>query len=201
MTRCNWLGVAFESMLEMDWLIQTDAFTYDLRVVKAQPLQIKYWFDGKFRKWTPDFLRSVKSDNRSSLVEVKTLETLYPEDPEEQAWIKAKFAAIEHAANNEGYGFVLATENEIRVQPRLHNAWLMTSVPSRHYPEACFRAGIDAVLILPATSSIARLQQVLGRNYDAFETALYLAWRGLVRLDPSVTWSRETTFERTGRRM
>jgi hypothetical protein len=201
MTRCNWSGVAFESMLEMDWLIQTDAFTYGLREVKAQPCRIKYWFDGKYRRWTPDFLRAVEFENRPCLVEVKTLRALYPKDPEKRAWIRGKFAALEQAANNEGYGFVLATENEIRIQPRLHNAGLMTSVATRYYPETSIRAGIDAVLALPKKSSVCGLQQALGLFHDGFEVALYLAWRGLIRLDPAVEWSRETTFVRTKRKL
>jgi hypothetical protein len=55
--------VPFESHLERDWLIPTDAFDFRLKSVVAQPRVhakkrgLPYRFEGKDRLWIPDFLR------------------------------------------------------------------------------------------------------------------------------------------------
>jgi hypothetical protein len=73
-------------MLEMDWLLVTNSFNRDLVEIEAQPTTIEYWFDGKWRKWIPDFRTSVSTDSRPSLVEVKTLNALYSEDHAQAHW-------------------------------------------------------------------------------------------------------------------
>lgn len=199
--RCGWKPVECESMLEMDWVEVTAAFNRDLTDIEAQPCRIAYWFDGKHRKWTPDFRISVSTESRRTLVEVKTLKVLYPEDLQLRAYVHAKWSAIGAAAVSAGYGFVLATENEIRVRPRLDNAMLTTSIVDQFFPESRIQAGIDAVLSLPNGASVQDLENLLGGRRDGFKVAVHLAWRGLIRLDPSRKWTWETTFVRTQRRL
>ena len=197
MARCGWKGIPFESMIEMDWLIVTDAFLRSLRGIEAQPCIVGYFFDGKHRKWIPDFGLSVSTDSRRILVEVKTLLALYPEDPELKDFVRAKWAAIERAAIREGTGFALYTENEIRVQPRLDNATRSSSVVNRFFPKNRLQAGIDAVLMLPNGSSVLDLEHLLGDKGDGLNVAIHLAWKGLIRLAPQREWTWETTFVRT----
>ena len=198
-SRCNWRTVPFESMLEMHWLLQTDLFTFDLVSLDAQPCEVGYWFDGNFRVWIPDFRVRITGRSRAKLVEVKPLLALYPSDPSKRAWISARFAAMENAADARGDEFEVVTKNKIRVQPRLHNAKLMLRVSARHFPAALESAGLSAVLQLPHRAKVRDLQRVLGPGINAMEVALRLAWRGFITLDPRVRWSLDTTFERSDR--
>jgi hypothetical protein len=199
MARCGWKGIPFESMIEMDWLIVSDAFHRTLREIEAQPCIVDYFFDGKHRKWIPDFGLTVSDDSRRILVEVKTLEVLYPEDPEMKDFVHAKWAAIRRAAIDDGNGFALYTENEIRVRPRLDNATLSSSVVNRFFPKNRLQAGIDGLLKLPNGSSIRELERLIGGRGDGLDVAIHLAWHGFIRLAPQREWTWETTFVRTRR--
>lgn len=198
-SRCRWRTVPFESMLEMHWLLQKDAFTFDLEMLEAQPCEIPYWYDGKHRVWIPDFATRNRGQSRTTVVEVKPLLRLYPKDPSERAWVHGRFAAMRTAAIARGYEFEVSTENEIRVQPRLHNAKVMLRGAVRHFPAALESAGLSAVLQLPHQATVRDLQRKLPDGADAFEVALRLAWLGVITLDPRVRWSRDTTFVRSKR--
>jgi hypothetical protein len=209
-TRCGFTMAAFESLLEMHYVVQRDAFDFELTDIKAQPMTGKYWYDGKFRTWTPDFRVSSGGDSRHELVEVKSWSYLYPADEERRAWIHGKFIAIANEVNNltvkeedgtkHGFRFVLCTDREIRVQPRQYNAELMTGAVSKRTPPDAFKAEL-AVIALPHRTSVFDLQQTMGPKHDAFALALYLAWRGVIRLDPTEKWTRDSTFERTSRQL
>jgi hypothetical protein len=200
-------SVPFESLLEQDWLVRTDAFSPGLRSIEAQPMKVEYRFDGRKRTWFPDFLRQRKGlpgcqDPPPDLVEVKPLISVYPDDPDEAirerdaAYFKAKFGAIRTQVLALGYEFVLATENEIRIEPSLQNASLMRRCADRHFPIAWEGIGEQAVVSLPRSSSIRELERVLP-GVDAFSVALRLAWKGdAIVLDPNEKWTRATKFAR-----
>jgi hypothetical protein len=200
-TRAGWKPIPFESTLEMHWLVQTDAFRFDLRSIEAQPFRLQYWFDGRYRTWTPDFLMQTSASVRPCVVEIKTIKSLYPSDPSKRYWVEARFKTIEQATAAAGYNFMLATEREIRIQPRQYNADMMTGAIDRHYPIERYRAGLTGLLSLPQRSRIPDLQRALGSRYDALDVALHHAWRGELILDPSVRWSRHTTFVRSSRQL
>jgi len=200
-------SVPFESLLEQDWLIRTDAFDRDLRSIVAQPMEVKYRFDGKTRIWIPDFLRVRKGpvgrqDPPADLVEVKPLISVYSDHPDEevrerdQAYVAAKFEAIRMQTLALGYEFVLATENEIRIEPSLRNASLMLRCADRAFPKKWERVGELAVVSLPRSSSIRELERALPEGVDGFSVALRLAWKGQIVLDPGENWTRATTFAR-----
>ncbi|MCP2216227.1 hypothetical protein [Bradyrhizobium elkanii] len=205
--------VPFESLIERDWLIRTDTYDHDLRWIVAQPRVdeekrgLPYWFDGRMRVWIPDFMRQRRGrdglqDPRPDLVEVKPLIAVHPEDSEEAErelkcdYVVAKFEAIRMAALARGYGFSLATEDEIRIQPSLRNADLMRRCAGKGFPERWEVEGRLAVLRLPHESSIRELERVLPTEIDAFSVALRLAWRGEIVLAPMEDWTRATTFAR-----
>ena len=206
-------SVPFESLLERDWLIRTDTYDRDLKWIVAQPeidgekRGLPYWFDGRMRIWIPDFMRQRKGKDglqapRPDLVEVKPLVRVYPDDPDEtrreerRDYVAEKFEAIRIAALARGYGFSLATENEIRIQPSLRNADLLRRCAGNLFPEQWEAVGRLAVLRLPRESSIRELQRVLPEDVDAFSVALRLAWRGEIVLAPLENWTRATTFAR-----
>jgi hypothetical protein len=200
-------AVPFESLLEQDWLVRTDAFCRDLRSIRAQPMEVEYKFDGRWRIWIPDFLRQRKGlpgrqDPPPDLVEVKPLIAVYPDDPDEAvreqkaAYFAAKFDAIRMQTLALGYEFVLSTENEIRIEPSLQNASLMLRCADRYFPKNWERIGELAVISLPRSSSIRELERALPENVDAFSVALRLAWKGSIVLDPTDKWTRATTFAR-----
>jgi hypothetical protein len=206
-------SVPYESLLERDWLIRTDTYDHDLQWVVAQPRVdekergLPYWFDGRMRSWIPDFMRQRRGrdgqqDPRPVLVEVKPLIAVHPDDPEEARrelnsdYVVAKFEAIRLAALARGYGFSLATEDEIRIKPSLRNADLIRRCAGKHFPERWEIEGRLAVLRLPRQSGIRELERVLPADIDAFSVALRLAWRGEIVLAPLEKWTRATTFAR-----
>lgn len=205
--------VDFESMLEEDWLVREFAFDLRLRHVVSQPRVdaiaggLPYRFDGKQRVWIPDFLRQRRGrpglqDPAPVLVEVKPLVSIYPDDPDEEirdekrAYVREKFEAIRIAALTRGYGFELATENEIRIRPALDNAALVLRTCTPLFPRSWEKIGEQAVIELPHSSSIPELQKVLPKGVDAFSVALWLAFSGQIVLDPRRKWTRATTFAR-----
>ncbi|MHC2518996.1 hypothetical protein [Bradyrhizobium diazoefficiens] len=204
--------VPFESHLERDWLIRTDAFDFRLKSVVAQPRVhsaggLPYRFEGKERIWIPDFVRvrhglDGLQDPPPVLIEVKPLIRIYPvhRDPRRQAFLrwraKARWRVIRLEALSRGFGFELATEREIRVMPSLANAALMRRCADTFFPARWENVGRLALLRLPHESSIPELARVLPSDIDAFSVALRLAWRGELVLDPSKVWSRTTKFAR-----
>jgi hypothetical protein len=206
-------AVDFESMLEEDWVVREVAFDLELGRLVSQPRVdatkdgLPYRFDGKERVWIPDFVRQRRGrpglqDPPPALVEVKPLTSIYPDHPDERVrerervYVKEKFETIRLAALARGYAFELATENEIRIQPGLQNAALMLRVCTPFFPMAWEKIGEQAVIELPFESSITELAQVLPGKIDAFSVALWLAFKGQIRLDPERKWTRTTKFVR-----
>lgn len=104
--------VWWESQLERDFLylieIDPDVLSYE-----EQPLKIEYFSDGKVHKYTPDF-RVIRTD-RKQIVEVKDAKKAKKEEYVEL------FRRIGPICAREGYEFIVATDREIRIQPRLKN--------------------------------------------------------------------------------
>jgi hypothetical protein len=187
--RCGGQVVECESLLEGDFVTIVEAYDRDLVEIQEQPFPLKIWLNGRFRKWTPDFLLRLKRQ-QAELVEVKTLEALYPEDEAEAADMAGWVAAVEVAAMEAGFAFSLQTEDEIRIQPLLWNAKLLNRYAGDLYPERLERRGREALLALPPDSTIEALQAVIGGDVDAFALAIRLDWLGHVELDRTVRFSR-----------
>lgn len=184
--------VQCESLLELDALMMLDAFDRAINNVESQPVAVKYRHDGRFRKWTPDFLIE-RTGVKPELVEVKTLKRLYPTDPFACADALQRFKALEDAAERGGFKFRLLTEAEIRVQPALYNAKLLC----RHSPlrnnAALILRGRDALRSM-AEPSIVEFQEKLGPDVDAFALAIAMDWLGHAQLDRRSRFSRASTF-------
>lgn len=177
-----------ESLLEGDFVTIVEAYDRDLVEIQEQPLTLRVFFDGRFRKWTPDFLLRLKG-KRPELVEVKTLEALYPEDEGDAARAEGWWSAVDETARRKGFDFSLQTEDEIRIQPLLWNARLLGRYADDLFPDRLVRAGREALLALPEETTVTDLQAVLGGGIDAFPLAIRLDWLGHVEIDRTERFS------------
>jgi len=184
-----------ESLLEGDFVTIVDAFDRDLVEILEQPPALKVWFAGRHRKWTPDFLVQL-SRARPELVEVKTLEALYPENEVDAAKTGAWWEAVAETAARQGFDFSLQTEDEIRIQPLLWNAKLLGRYADDLYPEGLVRRGRAALLSLPQETSVAALQELIGGDVDAFALAIRLDWLGHVEIDRTARFARSSSMRK-----
>ncbi len=106
----------WESQLERDYhyLIEFDP---DVVSYETQSLKIEYFADGKIHRYTPDF-RVIRS-NKKQIVEVKDEKKARKEE------YVTLFGKVRPICEREGYQFVVVTDKDIRVQPRLNNVKLI----------------------------------------------------------------------------
>lgn len=105
--------VAFESHIECNY-IYTLEFDPEVTSFEEQPLKISYQFEGKTRKYTPDFL-VIKSSNEYMLVECKPEEYV---DTEEN---RRKFAEAQEWCIQRNWKFKVITGEQLRTGYRLKN--------------------------------------------------------------------------------
>ncbi len=103
--------VRCESPLERDYVYLLEHGK--AKFYEEQPLRIWYYLNGKKRRYTPDFL--VESSNKKQIVEVKPVKVVV------KAEFQALFHTISQICRQEGYEFLVVTDEMIRVQPRLAN--------------------------------------------------------------------------------
>lgn len=193
MTRLNQKLIGARSLLALDFLTVTDAFTRDITSIVDQPAALIVNVRGEAKEWEPDYAIAHK-DGRRDLVMVRTVEWLMKCDANHSAWMRDFVDAMTHAAKRAGYGFRLVTEEQIRIQPRFSNAKLLRRhlVPYR-FPDGEI-AAIDALTDLPKESSVAELQARLGNRFDAFVLALRLDWLGHLDMDRRTPFRRTSSF-------
>lgn len=118
--------VHWEGAIERDYFflleIDPDVISYH-----EQPLKIEYVLEGKKHRYTPDLL--VERRDRRQLVEVTLRRKV--------AKREAEFRTIAAVCARHGYEFVVVTEEQIRLQPRLNNVKLLwrysrTSITPQH---------------------------------------------------------------------
>ena len=161
MTRLGGKVVAGESMLELDFLVVTDAFECDIVDVIAQPYSMSIYVQGRERNWTPDFL-IIRSAGFAELVEVKHLSWLYHRVFEKRVLARARLQAMAVAAGERNCKLRVLTEDEIRVQPRLANAKLIHRHCSPQINKPQLVAALTALARLPHDSDVSALQGALG---------------------------------------
>ncbi|HEV2864651.1 MAG TPA: TnsA endonuclease N-terminal domain-containing protein [Pyrinomonadaceae bacterium] len=176
--------VWWESLLERDLVhlleIDPDVVTYS-----EQPFRVLYSFEGKIRRYTPDFL--VERKNKWQVVEVKSKEKASSEafrlfrlstEPEILKHAR-KFMADDDKRVCE---FVVATEDKIRVQPRLENVKIL-----RGYARTPFLPG-QAVLCRKFLrenegASIADLVATLSDKGVTLPVVYSLIYHGTLAID------------------
>lgn len=106
----------YESLLEKDLMYLLD---YDRNVSywHEQPLRIRFSHGGKVHRYTPDL--EVHRDAKKQLIEVK------PKHKVDSGEWDVLFRAASSICEQEGYEFLVLTDEVIRMQPRLENVKLL----------------------------------------------------------------------------
>jgi hypothetical protein len=119
--------VWWESLLERDYLILLE-FDPDVVTYTEQPFRVRYPLEGRARHYTPDFL--VERKNKWQVVEVKSKKKASTEafrlfrlaaEPEVLKCARRLTADGDERVCE----FVVATDDKIRVQPRLENVKIL----------------------------------------------------------------------------
>jgi len=180
--------VQFESLLELDFI---HLLEYDPTVThyEEQPLTIEYQFDGKTRRYTPDF--HVTRSKNHTLVECKP--DRFVDTDENQR----KFAVAEAWCAERGWQFQVATAAAIRGGSRLQNIKFLHQFARREVSPS-IRARLYTEL--PASEQLPLSVLAAAVDPDNGLAAIYgLVWRGELTLpiddapltpDTPVTWGR-----------
>lgn len=192
MTRLRYKLVAGDSLLECDFVIVTDATEDDLIDVQSQPAPLAIYVEGHELKWTPDYLIR-RVGFTAELVEVKNLSWLRPSDPSLAAYRRAWVDACA-VARSQGFTFRLLTEQEIRVEPRLSNAYLTHRHLGPFVDEGLLMKAVMALPSLMAQATVADLGSAIDNPLRAIECAIRLDRQGYIRLDRSTVFSSASTF-------
>jgi hypothetical protein len=110
--RVSW----YESLLEKDFMYLLD-YDRDVSNWHEQPLRIRFSHGGKVNRYTPDL--EVHRAAQKQLIEVK------PKDKVDSGEWDVLFRAASSICEQEGYEFLVVTEEVIRMQPRLENIKLL----------------------------------------------------------------------------
>jgi hypothetical protein len=102
----------YESHLEMDYIYLLE-IDWDVTAYRSQPFKIQYFYQGKERYYTPDF--AVKRTARKQIVEVK------PHSKVNSEKNQILFNQVASKCREEGWEFIVVTDEMIRVEPQLNN--------------------------------------------------------------------------------
>jgi hypothetical protein len=183
MTRLNGKLVSGDSLLEIDALLLID-YDGNFEDVVAQPFTIEIKVGERVRRWTPDF-HIVRTDRQDDLVEVKILSWLYHTDPAKAALARKRLDAMTAACAQRGYSFMLLTEDEIRVEPRLYNAHMAHRHNGQLTPPSAIVLGLSALAAAPDTLTIRDFAELIAPLHPihALGLAVRLERLGHVRID------------------
>ena len=106
----------YESLLERDFMYLLD-YNHDVSYWHEQPLRIRFTHGGKVHRYTPDL--EVHGSGKKQLIEVK------PKVQVDSGKWEVLFRAASSICEEEGYQFLVVTDEIIRVQPRLENVKLL----------------------------------------------------------------------------
>ena len=106
----------YESLLERDYMYLLD-YEGDVSYWHEQPLRIRFSHGGKVHRYTPDL--EVHRASQKQLIEVK------PKHQVDSGKWDVLFRAASSICEQEGYEFLVVTDEIIRMQPRLENVKLL----------------------------------------------------------------------------
>lgn len=121
-SRKNGRMVHHESLLELDAIYLFETF-HRIREYREQPARINYSLDEKSCRYTPDF-EVLLDTGETKIVEIK------PKIVLEQNDIRKKLDRIKTHYQNNGLDFIVVTDSDIRIEPRLSNLkWIYSQLP------------------------------------------------------------------------
>jgi TnsA endonuclease N terminal len=106
----------YESLLEKDFMYLLD-YHREVSYWHEQPLRIRFSHGGKVHRYTPDL--EVHRGEKKQLIEVK------PRHQVDSGKWDVLFRAASSICEEEGYQFLVVTDEIIRMQPRLENIKLL----------------------------------------------------------------------------
>lgn len=176
-------NIWWESLLERDYIHLLE-FDPDVTGYEEQPITVPYPIEGKIRRYTPDFL--VERESRLQIVEVKSKEKASSEE------FRLFFLAVEPEIRKRGFEFVVATDEMIRVQPRLENVKILGG-----YARVSFRAQHQVLcqrfLRANEKASIADLARVLSDKGVTLSVVYALIYHGALAIDLNLPLSPSST--------
>lgn len=160
-------AVWWESQIERDFIYLLEA---DREVVafKGQPFRVEYFLDDIKKTYVPDFY--VERKGKRQVVEVKPASKAGSEKNRDI------FRCVSRVCEKNGYEFIVVTDKEIRVQPRLDNVKLLfkySRTPLSHLVvsevERYLREkGPTALGELMARVEGATIEQLLAMTYHGY---------------------------------
>jgi len=165
--------VWWESPLELDFIYLLE-FDRDVISYHEQPARIYYTYDGRSRRYTPDFY--VERNYVRQIIEVK------PESKASTEENLALFRIASEICRVNDYYFSVATDEGIRIQPKLRNIKLLYKYARilihPQYQLACHELFVD--------SSAIPLREIIRffASRDVSEQAVYaLIYWGILSVD------------------
>lgn len=172
--------IKWESLLERDCAMLLEAS----RAVKAfwsQPFTFEYWDGQRYRIYTPDFL--VELPGNKALVEVKPMAKL-----EKYA---SRYKSISEECSKNDLPFVVLTEKQIRVQPKLDNIKLLYRFA---WTQVTLDEGLACRKIFQENPvvSLGAFQALLAKRGLRQELAYYLMYRQEIDFDVNLPITKES---------
>ena len=107
-----------ESSLEFDACFHFE-YSPKIKAFEAQPLTYKYYFDGKYNRYTPDFMLT-NTSGKQQFIEIKPQKKIIKSD------FRERFSEKRKVAKNEfDIDLILVTDSQICVGPVLENLKLL----------------------------------------------------------------------------
>jgi hypothetical protein len=169
--------IYWESLLELDY-IKTLEFDPEVTSYKSQPIEIEYWFQGKKRRYFPDFLVTKRTEE-IFLVEVK------PEDKVEDEENKIKAQVGEMYCKEQDWSYIVVTEKDIRQGYFLENFDFLenykeewTNIRGRQYLQKLYLENIPCTI-----AGLKELALEEMENGEFYAHIYYLIYQQIIRAD------------------
>ena len=167
--------VWFESALERDFALILESHP-DVSHYQEQPISIEYYFNGKNRIYTPDFLVYFNEDSNLKpwLCEVKYRSELQKKFSQ----LKPRFKAAKAHAELEKWEFKLFTEHYIRTA-YLHNINFLSRYNYNELDGACYELVIRTLSDLGHSTPKEFMLTVQDAHFNLRGRCLYALWYGV----------------------
>ncbi|MCR9171378.1 MAG: TnsA endonuclease N-terminal domain-containing protein [bacterium] len=167
--------VWFESALERDFALILESHP-DVSHYQEQPISIEYYYNGKNRIYTPDFLVFFNegSNLKPWLCEIKYRSELR----EKFSKLKPRFHAAKITADKEKWEFKIFTEHYIRTA-YLHNINFLSRYNYNELDGACYELVIRTLSDLGHSSPKEFMLTVQDAHFNLKGRCLYALWYGI----------------------